>query len=53
MRGSRKFCKKGFNFDKVLLVDKRREYPKKTIYKRAIIGPPAKHHLYGVSLACR
>ena len=30
-----------------------RDDPSEFNYKRAIIGPPAKRHLYGVSLACR
>ena len=34
----------------VFLVDDGRKYPKPH-YKRAIIGPPAKRHLNGVSLA--
>ena len=44
MRGSRKFCWRLSNFDNVFLVDSKHHY------KRAIIGPPAKHHLNGVSL---
>ena len=40
-----KVLSEGSNFDIVFLVDE--EYH----YKRAIIGPPAKRHLNGVSLA--
>ena len=51
MRGSRKFCQSGSNFDNVffcfVLVDEERED------KRAIIGPPAKRILNGDSLAGR
>ena len=51
MRGSRKFCQSGSNFDNVffcfVLVDEEREN------KRAIIGPPAKRILNGDSLAGR
>ena len=51
MRGSRKFCQSpGWTF--FFLVDKGRKDPKYH-FKRVIIGPPAKHHLNGVSLACR
>ena len=38
MRGSRKFCQRGSKFDNAFFV---------------IIGPPAKRHLNGVSLAGR
>ena len=41
MRRSRKFFKRGSNFDGFFL----------NHYERAIIDPPAKHHLYGVSMA--
>ena len=44
------FCQRGSNFDSVFfffLVDEDREN------KGVIIGPPAKHHLNGVSLAGR
>ena len=64
MRGSRKFCQRKSNFDGFFfsfffffffffffLVDEEREDPIPQ-YKRSIIGPPAKHHLNGVSLAC-
>ena len=43
MRGSRKFCHRGSNYDKAFL-DNEKE---RTKYhqKGAIIGPPAKRHL--------
>ena len=74
MRGSRKFCQRGSNFDKFCFVmflfvfvcfvfvvflggggagRGGRDDPSKYHYKRAIIGPPAKRHLNGFSLACR
>ena len=43
MRGSRKFCQRGSNFDNVFIVDEGRDNPKYH-YKRAIIDPPAKCH---------
>ena len=50
MRGSRKFCQRGSNFDNVFfflsLVDERKRDPNTTI------SGAAKHHLNGVSLAC-
>ena len=52
---NRTFCQRGSNFDNFFfffLVDEEREDPNTTI-RRAIIGPPAKRHLNGVSLACR
>ena len=52
MRGSTKFCQKGSSIDGFLVVEGR-EDPNKYHYKRAIIDPPAKHHLNGVSQACR
>ena len=51
MRGSRKFCQRGSNFDTffffifIFLIDEN--------ISGAIIGLPAKRHLNGVSLACR
>ena len=60
MRGSRKFCQRGSDFDNVFLflVDEgSKEYIEmrggriQIHCKRAIMGPPAKHHLNGVSLA--
>ena len=57
MRGSRKLSQRGSNSDNAFfcLVDEgRRENPNTThYYKWAIIGPPAKRHLNGVSLAYR
>ena len=56
MRRSRKFCQRGSKFDKsffcfaLFLVDGGIE-DKKYHYKWAIIGPRAKRHLNGVSLA--
>ena len=49
MRGYRKLCQRGSNFDVFFLfifflIDEGRE-DKKYHYKRAIIGPPAKRHL--------
>ena len=55
MRGSRMFCQRESNSDVFcccFLLHGGREDPK-TTKKRAIIGPPAKHHLNGVSLAGR
>ena len=40
------------NFDKGFLVDEMRVNPHTTL-SRPSIGPPAKRHLNGVSLACR
>ena len=51
MRGSRRFRQRGSNYDIFFLVDERIKIPQ--YYKRANIGPPAKRHLNGVSLACR
>ena len=51
MRGSRKFCQRGPYIDKLFLEG--RDDPSKYNYNRAIIGPPAKRHLNGVSLARR
>ena len=54
MRGSRKFCQRGSNFDVCFfLLLEGREDPNKYHYERAIIDPPAKRHLNGVSLAGR
>ena len=44
MRGSRKFCQSGSNFDNIFS-PVGREDPNKYHYKRAIIGPPVKRHL--------
>ena len=57
MRGSKMFCQRGSNFDNVcfywcLFFDEGRLDPNST-KKITIIGPPAKRHLNGVSLACR
>ena len=54
MRGYRKFCQRGSKFDNVFFSfswwgDRELKYH----YKWAIIGPPAKRHRNGVSLACR
>ena len=50
MRGSRKFTQRGSNFDKLMRVDRIQiQYN----FMRAIIGPPTKRHLNGVSLACQ
>ena len=60
MRGARKFCQRGSKFDNVffffffffeLMRGYRIQIPR--VYKRAIIRPPAKHHLNGVLLAGR
>ena len=54
MRRSRKFCQRGSNFDNVFcccFFSWWWEGGSKYHYKRAIIGPPAKRHLNGVSLA--
>ena len=51
MRGSRKFCQRGSNFDNVFL-SWWGERGSKYHHKQTIIGPPAKRHLNGVSLAC-
>ena len=42
MRGSRKLCQRGSNFDNFFLVDKggRIQIP----YRRVVISPPAKRH---------
>ena len=59
MHGSRKFCQRGTNRDKVfrVLFFKKNfswgEGGSKYHYKGAIISMPAKRHLYGVLLACR
>ena len=58
MRGSRKFCQRGSNFDfffsfYVFFLFWLGEERSKYHYKRAINGPPAKRHLNGVSLAGR
>ena len=47
MRGSKKYCQRGSNFDVFFLVDEGRED------KRAFIGTPPKRHLIGASLAGR
>ena len=52
--GSRKFCQRGSKFDSFFfffLVDEGFEDLNTTINEWAIIGPPAKPHLNGVSLA--
>ena len=51
MRRSRKFCQRGPDFDGFFLVDEG-EGGSKYHYKGAIIDPPAKRHLNGVSLVC-
>ena len=57
MHGSRKFFQRGSNFFYVFFVcfffSWVGERGSKYHYKRAIIGPPAKRHLNGVSLAGR
>ena len=57
LRGSRKFCERGSDTDNfflyyfiTLLVEKSGV---KYHYKGIIVGPPAKRHFNGVSLACR
>ena len=49
MHGSRKFCQRGSNFEKVSFLFyfflEGREDPNKYHYKRAIIDSPAKRHL--------
>ena len=50
IRGSKKFCQRWSNFDKLFL-EGRDDPTSKYHYKRAIIGPLAKRHLNGVSLA--
>ena len=56
MRRSRKLCQRGSNFDNVFF-DEGMEDQNTTIrgpsyhYKQAIIGPPVKRHLNGISLA--
>ena len=50
IRGSKTFCQRGSNVDSV--------FPpfllgSKYCFKRDIIGLPSKHHINGVSLACR
>ena len=47
---SRKFCQRGSNFE-IFFFPQGREDPNKYHYKWAIIDPPAKRHLTGVSLA--
>ena len=52
--GSRKFCQRGSNFEGFFLfVFLQLMRGAKYYDKWAIIGPPAKRHLNGVSLACR
>ena len=46
-----KVLSKGSNFDNVFVEG--REDPNEYYYKRAIVDPPAKRHLDGVSLAGR
>ena len=53
MRGSREFCQRGSEFETFFLADEGIDNPNITHYKWAIIGPPAKRHLNGVSLAGR
>ena len=56
MRGSRKFCWRGSTFDNDFfwfVTLEGREDPSQYYYKRAIIDPPAKRHLNGVSMECR
>ena len=54
MRGSRKFCQRGSNFDVLgVFFSWWGEGGSKYHYKLAIIGPSAKHHLNDISLACR
>ena len=48
IRGSKKFCQRGSNFDKVLLVEEGREDPNTTIS-----GPPAKRYLNGMAFRWR
>ena len=48
MRGSRKFCQRVSNFDNIFFC-----FDSEYHYRRAIIGPPAKRHLNGISLAFR
>ena len=50
MLGTRTFYQRGSNFDSVFLVDDGKKDPNTTI-RQAIICPPAKRHLNGVSLA--
>ena len=52
MRGSRKLCQRGSKFV-IVFFRWRGERGSKYHYKRAIINPPAKRHLNGISLACR
>ena len=52
MRGSRKFCQRGSNFENAIFSWWGEGGPKYH-YKRAVTGPLAKRHLNGVSLACR
>ena len=61
MRGSRKFCQRGSNFDTFFFFffffwgggEIRGVEGSRYHYKRAFIGPPAKRHFNGVSLAGR
>ena len=60
LRGARKFCQRGSNFDVVCCFFVRflgligvGGGGSKYYYKRAIIGPPVQHHLNGLLLACR
>ena len=51
MRGSRKLCQRGSN-SATLTIILDRESGSKYHLKRTNVGPPAKRHLNGVSLAC-
>ena len=51
MRGSRKFCQRGFNSGKVFFNEGKEDA--NSTEKRAIIGLPGKRHLNGVLLACQ
>ena len=53
MRGSRKFCQRGPNFENLFFSLMSRRRNKILLLKRSIIGPPAKRRLNGVSQACR
>ena len=53
MRGSGKFCQRGVQLWQVMLCCWWGEGGSKYHYERAIIAPPAKRHLNGVSLACQ
>ena len=57
MRGSRKFCQSGSNFDSFFvvvdfLVDEGK-VGSNTTKSEPSLAPSAKHHLNGVSLACQ